>query len=271
MALRQLLSFALLAQAYAEESSLRGAMGSGSTDQPVVNSTNMILTNFSSADNDSMLESAWGGGTKVICPGFGFSSAACYGTLQTKRPSVIVAWSGGTSTAALGYALHPSSASAFAAWVVTHPDYTWSGTAYEFYKNALSGSAFSFLNSKLYIGMGCGAYYYLLHDFASSEDMAKALATSGGETFTGYGRVNGVNLANCQDNFGLGSAWKGALGYSTGQYVNVLSYVLYSTSSATAVQSLVNSAWSDSTQYSTTQNFQSANCLCTKNGCNFGC
>lgn len=271
MAFQKLLSFALLAQACAEDPNLRGANGSGSTGQPVGSSTSMSIPNRISGHNDSTLESAWGWGTKVICPGFGFSSAACYGTLQTKRPSVIVAWSGGTSTAALGYALHQNSASDFAAWVVTHPQYTWSGTAYDFYKNALSGSAFAFLNSKLYIGMGCGAYYYLLHDFASSEDMAKALATSGGESFTGNGRVNGVDLKQCSDNFGWGSAWKGALGYNSGLYVNVENYLLYSTSTASSVQSLVNAAWSDSKQYSTTQKFQSANCLCTKNGCNFGC
>jgi hypothetical protein len=210
-------------------------------------------------------------GDESYLPWLGFFSAACYGTLKTYRPSVIVAWSGGTSTAALGYALNQNSAKAFADWVVTHPIYTWSGTAYDFYKNALSGSAFAFLNSKLYIGMGCGAYYYLLHDFSSFEDMAKALATSGGESFTGNGQVNGVNLRTCADNFGLGTAWKSSLGYTTGQYVNVENYLLYSTSTSSAVQSLVNAAWSDSTQYSTTQNFQSANCLCTRNGCNWGC
>jgi len=222
-----------------------------------------------------MLKNAMQGGTKVICPGFGFTSAACYGTLTTNHPSLIVAWSGGTSTAALGYALHQNSASDFAAWVVTHPDYYLfpTQTAYEFYKEALTGSTFSFLNSRLYLGMYCyGSYYYLLHDFATPEDMAKALAASGGESFTGSGTVNYVDLHTCKDEFGYSTnGWKAELGYSKGLYVNVESYLFYSTSTQSDIMDLVNAAWSDASSYGTYVDFASANCVCTQNGCNIGC
>lgn len=222
------------------------------------------------------------GGTKVICPGYGYNSAACYGTFSQYSPSEIIAWSGGTSTAALGYAINPNSVSAFAAWVVTHPDFTYSGTPFEFYKAALTPQVFSWLNSRLYLGMACGLmqYYYLLHDFDSAEDMAKALCASGNEAFTGTSTVNGVDLSSCTDSFGgweavsggIPAQARGALGYSTGRWVDVYKYMtLLGPTSAAEVETLVNNAWDASTSISTAQTFTSSNCLCSRNGCNIGC
>merc|ERR1712228_358311 len=221
----------------------------------------------------------WWSSSKVICPGYGFHSAACYGALQRSSPSTIIAWSGGTSTAALGFAIHPSSSSAFAAWVKTHPDYTWQGTAFEFYKQALSDSSvFSFLNSRLYLGMGGGSYYYLLHDFSSPTDMAKALCTSGGESFRGSSRVNHVDLSTCSDTFGGAEAlWggipshaKASIGGSSGYWVNV-----YAHSGAwptpSGIRGIVNSGWSDKKFINTNVNFETRNCLCTRRGCTRGC
>lgn len=229
--------------------------------------------------NDSALEAAWG--SKVICPGYGFYSSACLPTLSYYRPSAIVAWSGGVSTAALGYAINGGDTDKFAAWVVTHPLYTGWGTAFEFYKKALTHSAFSWLNSRLYAGMFCFPYYYLLHDFASSEDMAKALATSGGESFTGSTHVNGVDLSNCQDAFGgtefftggIPAQARGSLGYSTGLWVNVYKHSgLNPTPTLSTIKSIINAAPArDAQSISTSQTFTNDNCLCTRNGCNWGC
>merc|ERR1712228_259126 len=224
-------------------------------------------------------------GTKVICPGYGFYSAACYGALQDKHPDTIIAWSGGVSTAALGYAINQYSSSAFASWVKTHPLYGWSwyGTAFEFYKAALSDSSvFSWLNKRLYVGMGCGLFYtpYLLHDFASAEDMAKALCTSGGESFTGSSTVNGVDLSTCADSFGglvetatggIPSHAKASIGGSSGYFVNAYNQLNILDPAPSDVASIVSGGWSDYTSITTDVNFETHNCLCSQWGCTFGC
>merc|ERR1712187_260565 len=111
-----------------------------------------------------------------------------------------------------------------------------------------------------------------------TEDMATAMATSGNEGFTGGSYVNGVDLSGCYDSFGTGwfnsSPFRGELGYSTGEWIDVEKHFKdnpLGPQYRAQVKQLVDAAWWDSTSIATNQVFQRANCLCDKNGCNWGC